>query len=200
MIKNIVFDIGNVLISFKPKEYVDSFDFEPTIREVVFESIFKSEYWPRLDRGTTTEEEAVEFSCKAAPQADCEIRQVMAGWKDMLLPIPETIEILMELKAKGYKIFALSNYHKAAFERTFAENEFFKTLDGMVISYELGIIKPEREIYEHLLNKYALKPQETLFIDDMPENIQGAESTGINTFLFDNPIGLKNYFKKIGVL
>ncbi|WP_163192513.1 HAD family hydrolase [Clostridium thermarum] len=200
MIKNIVFDLGNVLISFNPNEYLDTFDFDNNIKEAVFKGIFKSKYWPELDRGTVTEEEALECFCKDAPEVAEEIRAVMASWKDILLPIPETIGILRELKEKGYKLFALSNYHRAAFEKTSSENEFFQLFDGKVISYEIQTIKPEKEIYEHLLKIYNLKAEETLFIDDMVENIEGAKRLGINTHIFKGPEGLRAYLRELKIL
>jgi putative hydrolase of the HAD superfamily len=200
MIKNIVFDLGNVLISFNPKEYLDSFGFENDVIEAVFKGIFKSKHWPKLDRGTVTEEEALEFFCSDSPEVAEHIRSVMKNWKDILLPIPETIEILQELKNKGYKIFALSNYHRAAFEKTSSENEFFKLFDGKVISYEVHSIKPEKEIYEYLLRTYNLKAEETLFIDDMAENIEGAKSVGINAHLFTGVEGLREYLRDLEIL
>lgn len=200
MIKNIVFDIGNVLISFKPREYLNSFPFEEDIREAIFNSVFKSKFWPELDRGTVTEEEAIKLFCEEAPELEQHIKKVMATWMDILLPIPETIEILKRLKDKGFKLFALSNYHKAAFERTFSENEFFRLLDGKVISYEVQCIKPEREIYEKLLATYDLRADETLFIDDMAENIEGAKTIGIRTHLFKDAIGFEEYLEEIKLL
>lgn len=200
MIKNLVFDIGNVLISFQPEVYLDSFDFYPALRKHIFQTVFKSRYWEELDRGTITEEEALKCFCREAPEVEMHIKRVLEGWKDILRPIPGTIELLTELKNKGYKLFVLSNYHKAAFERTFSENDFFSLLDGKVISYEVKRVKPEREIYEHLLKVYGLKSGETLFIDDMEVNIRGAEQVGFHTILFQGADKLKADLKAINIL
>lgn len=200
MIRNIVFDIGNVLIYFRPQEYMDNFGFEQSVKYNVYNCIFKSKYWLELDRGTLSEEEAVELFCKEAPNVEKEIRKVMEAWKDILLPIPETIALIKELKQKGYKVFVLSNYHKKAFEKIYSENEFFKLLDGKVISYEVNYIKPEREIYDYFLNTYDLKPEETLFIDDTYENIEGAAKLGINTILFDGIDKLKENLKELNII
>lgn len=200
MIKNIVFDLGNVLITFRPDKYMESFNFEKSLGEKVFQSIFKSKYWLELDKGTITEEEAAELFCKAGEETKKEIKRVMNSWKDMLQPIPETIEILKELKQKGYKIYVLSNYHKSAFEKTSMENEFFKLLDGRVISYEINCIKPDREIYDKLLKNYNLEAGETLFIDDMEENILGAEKLGIQTILFKDAVRLREKLRELNVM
>jgi HAD superfamily hydrolase (TIGR01509 family) len=200
IIKNIVFDLGNVLISFKPDKYMESFNFEKSIRDRVFESVFKSKYWLELDKGTLTEEEASELFCKSGQETKEEIKRVMSSWKDMLQPIPETIEILKELKQMGYRIYVLSNYHKNAFEKTSMENEFFKLLNGRIISYEVNCIKPEKEIYDKLLKAFNLEAGETLFIDDMNENIQGAENLGIQTILFKDAVQLRGRLMELNVI
>lgn len=199
MIKNIVFDIGNVLLEFNPVEYLRSFGLERKIEDEIFRRIFKSPYWPELDRGTINEEKAIQLMINGARDLETEIRLVMENWIDMLTPKAESIEVLKELKNKGYNIYVLSNFHEKAFKRVSSENDFFTLLDGEVISYKIKLIKPEREIYEYLLNKYKLIPEETLFIDDVKENIDGAESHGISTFLFDNTASLRAYLfeKKI---
>lgn len=200
MIKNIVFDIGNVLLEFNPLEYVKGFGFEKAVEDRTFSAIFKSRYWPELDRGTLTQEEAVELFIKDAEGMDLEIRKVMDKWEDILTPISDTIEILQELKDKGYRIYVLSNFHKKAFEKVSSVNKFFSMLDGEVVSYRIQLLKPAGEIYEYLLDTYKLKPEETLFIDDTKENIEGAEKHGIHGVLFTGAGELREYLYKISVL
>ena len=200
MIKNIIFDLGNVLISYQPEEYLKKFNLDEGQRQAVMQGVFKSKYWAELDRGTITEQDAVDKFCEYTPQAENAIRKVMVHWMDMLTPIPETIEILKELKAAGLHTFALSNYHEAAFMRTVSENDFFSLFDGKAISYQIKLIKPQREIYEYILSKYGLKPEECLFIDDMPENIEGAKILGINTLLYKNPVQLRKYLSDSNIL
>jgi FMN phosphatase YigB (HAD superfamily) len=192
MIKNIVFDIGNVLLYFKPEEYLDSFKFDETIKEKVFQSIFKSKHWVELDRGTLTENEAIDFFCKTSPELQQEIKKVMQDWIGILKPNLETVKILREIKEKNYRMFLLSNFHKSAFEKVSCENEFFNIFDGKIISYEINLIKPEEAIYNRLLKTYDLKAEETLFIDDMKENIETAEKLGIHTILFKDAGSLKD--------
>jgi FMN phosphatase YigB (HAD superfamily) len=196
MIKNIIFDIGNVLVAYRPEEYLDRFGFDENVRKAVLHGIFHNKNWEELDRGTIDEAEAIRRFCEEAPEVEAEIRKVMENWKELLIPLPETIEILRELKEKEYKVFALSNYHKAAFAKILAENDFFSLLDGRVISYEIHLVKPEKEIYEYILNKYQLKPEESLFVDDMQRNLDGASLCGIHTHLFDTPLRFKEYLKE----
>lgn len=200
MIKNIIFDIGNVLISYKPEEYIQQFDFTEEVKEKVFHTIFQSRYWKELDRGTITENEAVESFCKGAPEIENEIRQVMKHWMDMLYPLSDTIKILKMLKCTGCKVFLLSNYHKAAFQKITNENEFIAAMDGMIISNEVKLIKPEKGIYEMLLKKYDLKPEECLYTDDMQVNLDGAEELGIHTYLFQCPENFMKYLQDNQIL
>ncbi len=196
MIKNIIFDLGNVLISFQPKEYFTKIFLNEARAVAMINCVFKHKYWSDLDKGILTEEEATELFCQDAPHLESDIRQGMRMWKDMLVPIPETVHILEELKEAGYQLFVLSNYPREAFERTSSGNDFFNLFDGTVISYTVGMTKPQKEIYEYLLQRYALTAQETLFIDDLEENIMGAEKLNIHTILFRSSNQLGTYIRE----
>lgn len=191
MIKNIIFDIGNVLLDFNPEKYLDSLNFHKKVKEELFKCIFKSKYWGELDRGTLTDDEAIQLFCKASPKLNKEIKDIMSGWADILVPNYETVNIVKNLKEKGYKIFLLSNFHKKAFEKVTLENDFFNLFDGKVISYETNLLKPEEEIYKKLLTTYNLKPEESIFIDDIKLNIEGAKKLGINGILFESAASLE---------
>ncbi|MFL0266640.1 HAD family hydrolase [Candidatus Clostridium radicumherbarum] len=195
MIKNVVFDIGNVLLYFKPDEYLNGFNFDKQTNKKLFESIFKSKYWCELDRGMLTEDEAIKLFNEASPELQEKIEIVMKDWIGILKPNLETVAIVKELKKRNYNIFLLSNFHKSAFERVSSENEFFNLFDGRIISYEINLLKPEKEIYNKLLKTYNLKPEETLFIDDMIENIAAADKLRINTILFSNAESLRETLK-----
>lgn len=200
MIKNIVFDIGRVLINFEPEAYLKGiFDEENLIKEV-HKIIFESEEWKKLDRGVICEREAEEAFCLRNPKYDVHIKKAMKGWHSMLTPISDTVEVLKELKKKGYKLYALSNYHREAFKATYENNSFFRLLDGRVISYEINKLKPEREIYEALIEKYKLVPEETLFIDDTKANILGAKNAGIHGIIFTGAKELRCELCKMGIM
>ncbi|MFL0245360.1 hypothetical protein [Candidatus Clostridium stratigraminis] len=105
MIKNIVFDIGNVLLYFKPDEYLNSFSFDKLTKEKIFETIFKSKYWSELDRGTLSENEAIKLFSKASPELQEKIEIVMKDWIGILKPNLETVAIVKELKKKTITYF-----------------------------------------------------------------------------------------------
>lgn len=200
MIKNIVFDIGNVLLSYKPDKYLANFNFDDITREKIFQSIFKSRYWIELDRGTLADAEALELFCTSLPELQKEITDVFSNWCDMLKPDMNVVNIVKELKRKGYNIYLLSNFHKKAFERVRSENDFFDIFDGGIISCDVNLVKPEEEIYKMLLRAYNLKAEETMFIDDTKENIEGADKLGIYTVLFKGSDELIEVLKNKNIL
>ncbi len=180
-IEVVVFDIGNVLLSFKPLEFLgDRYNDEKLIN-ILYEEIFRSKEWPMLDRGTLTDEEAIDVIAKRIPEHKKYVKEVFDNYHNMLLPIDSTIELAYYLKEKGYKLYLLSNYPKSAFEFINEKYEFLKIFDGGVISYKYQLLKPEKGIFHTLIDKYNLEPTRTLFIDDTKENTDMAETIGFKT-------------------
>lgn len=198
MIKNIVFDIGNVLVSFTPEEFVSSKINDKMISQRVYNCIFKGEDWLKLDRGTKTEEEAVRDFCQREAEISEHIQNVMKDWYQMLLPMDETVEILNKLKEKGYKLYYLSNYQVAAFDYI-SKYDFFDTFDGGILSCNVKLLKPEKEIYEKLTEVYGIKPEESVFIDDTLVNVEAADKLGFSTVNFKGCADLKAKLTEFGV-
>lgn len=198
MYKNIIFDLGNVLISFNPMEYLKSKISEEKIQEV-YKAIFQSEEWIMLDRGTITEKEAINNIIEKNSIYRDDISLAFEDWYAILKPIEETIKVLEDLKSKGYNIYYLSNFHELAFKEVSTKNSFFELFDGGVVSYEEKIIKPEEEIYRLILKRYNLTPSETIFIDDTKVNVEGAEKLGITTIFLENPRKLREELRKLSL-
>ncbi|WP_288221528.1 HAD family phosphatase [uncultured Clostridium sp.] len=198
MYKNIIFDLGNVLLSFNPMEYLRSKISEDKLGEV-FKAIFQSEEWIMLDRGTITEKEAVNNIIEKNSIYREDINLAFEDWYGILKPIEETIKVLEDLKSKGYNIYYLSNFHELAFKEVSTKNSFFELFDGGVVSYEEKIIKPEEEIYRLILKRYNLEPSETIFIDDTKANVEGASKLGITTVFLENPNTLREELRKLNL-
>ena len=198
MYKNIIFDLGNVLLDFNPREYLKSKISDDKLEEV-FKAIFSSEEWVMLDRGTITEKEAINNIINRNSTYINEINLAFDNWYDLLKPIEETVEILMSLKENGYKIYYLSNFHELAFGEVTKKNKFFELFDGGVVSYVEKLIKPEEEIYKLILERYKLNPNESIFVDDMEANVEGANKVGIKTILFKGPKELKEELNNLKV-
>lgn len=198
MYKNIIFDLGNVLLDFNPREYLKSKISDDKLEEV-FKAIFSSEEWVMLDRGTITEKEAINNIINRNSTYINEINLAFDNWYDLLKPIEETVEILMSLKENGYKIYYLSNFHELAFGEVTKKNKFFELFDGGVVSYAEKLIKPEEDIYKLILERYKLNPNESIFVDDMEANVEGANKVGIKTILFKGPKELKEELNNLKV-
>lgn len=198
MYKNIIFDLGNVLLSFNPKEYLNSKIGENRI-ERVFKEIFLSKEWVKLDEGTITEIEAIEAISLRNEEYREDIKRAFENWYDILVPIDEAVELLKELKEKGYKLYYLSNFHDIAFKKVKEKYDFFHLFDGGVISSEDKLLKPNERIYEVILSRYNLLPKESIFIDDMKINVEAAKEANIEGLVFENTNKLKEDLKALGV-
>ncbi|MEG2656824.1 MAG: HAD family phosphatase [Clostridium sp.] len=190
MIKNVIFDIGNVLLSFNPMEYLRrKIDNEGKVQEI-YEEIFLSEEWLMLDRGIITEIEAVDRLCSRHKEDAELINIAMDNWYELLKPIEETVNGLEELNNKGYKLYYLSNFHDMAFKEINKTHGFFKLFHGGVVSYEEKLLKPEKEIYERLVERYKIIPKESIFIDDTKLNVEAAKRLGFKTIHFQGEIDI----------
>lgn len=194
---NVIFDIGNVLLSFRPREYLRGLSLDEEHVELYAEIIFGSSLWLDLDRGITNEQEVVAQLTVRYPQHATGIQRVFAHWYSLLTPLADSIELLNRLKEEGYSIYALSNFHREAFHYVRSKYLWFDLFDGMVISYEINAIKPEPEIYQALIDRYDVDPRNSVFIDDVRANLVGAEAFGFHTIQF---ISVKETIRKLACL
>ena len=195
MIKNIIFDLGNVLLDFDPERYLETLGYQGKLKEQLKLEIFKTDEWLMLDRGTISQEDAVEIWQQRNPDLQMEIADVMTEWEKILTLKKDSLEILKSLAAKNYNLYILSNFHEKAFTYVSKKYNFFDYFDGKVISADIGMIKPDPEIYEHLLNKFNLEAGTTLFIDDSKKNIAAAINKGIRVIHFKDAESLKEELK-----
>lgn len=200
MIKNIVFDIGRVLLEFKPKDYLLKKYNDELLTDQLHSVIFESKEWVDLDRGVLTDEEAIKIFTDRHEVHKVPIKEVMEDWHNLLTPIDGTVSILEKLKHKGFRIILLSNFHLNAFEKVYEKYPFLRLADDMVISSKIKMLKPSNEIYEHMLSTLCLIPEECLFIDDTAANIEGAAKLGINAVQFKNSEQLEKYLFDLNLL
>jgi len=198
MIKNIIFDIGNVLLEFNPRMYVSSKISEEKVEEI-YKCIFQSDEWPMLDRGTISEEEAKMNIINRNIENKELINLVFENWYDILIPIESSVDVLRQLKENGYKVYYLSNFHLAAFEHVTQKYEFFQRFDGGIVSYKEKLLKPEKEIYEMIIERYNLEQNETVFIDDIKENVNAAVKSGLKGIVLKKPKDLKAELEEFDV-
>jgi glucose-1-phosphatase len=196
MIKNIVFDLGNVLISFRPAEYFDKKKYPRNIKETILTDIFGSEEWLMLDKGAISTREAIEgISLKSTMNKE-EITHIFNLRSDLLFPIDQNVRVLPELKKQGFRLYFLSNFPMDIWEEVKNGYYFFKYFDGGIISAEAGASKPDPEIYRILLDKYSLIPEECLFIDDLEINVEAAQEIGMNGLVTFGRTGISGEIEK----
>lgn len=181
MIRTIIFDIGNVLADFNWRAYLDSFALPEQEDRIVERTLFLSPLWAEIDRGRLSDEELLAQICKSAPEQEMLIRRVYSGAGMAVSQNAYAPGLLKRLKELGYQIYILSNYGKTFYEERLSNFEFLRYSDGQVISYQEQYIKPEPEIYQILLSRYQICPEEAVFFDDLSKNLETAKTFGINT-------------------
>ena len=197
MIKNVIFDLGNVLIDFKPIKYIKSLGYDDEKALEIFNKTIKDSIWADMDRGIYLDKESyVKAFEEKYPEIQDDIDKFLGGpWiENVIFPLKDNLKMIDLVKEKGLKYYILSNYPKDAFEYTYDMCPFIQNAYGMVISYDVLMIKPDKNIYLKLLDKYGLKANECLFIDDLDINVEGAKSVGINAFVFKD---LEDGYKKL---
>jgi len=199
MIKNIIFDLGNVLLKFKPQEFLLRFTPDKEYIDQFVSKVTRSKIWLELDRGTNSVENARTIFLSKFPQEKEFIELFFDQWMDMLTPIEENIEILKELKELGFKTYILSNFIKETFSYVSSKYSFFSLFNGQIISGVENVIKPEKAIYELLLSRYNLAPEESLFIDDILFFLKPAKKLGMKTIWNRPETDLKEELKKLDI-
>ncbi len=182
-IDTVIFDIGNVLAAFDWAGFVRSFGYGGEINERIAKAVFMSADWPQVDLGIKSDEELIAAFVANDPQLEKEIREIFTRWQYSVKEYDFADGWLAELKARGYKIYILSNYGRTMFGYASGHFRFLKRADGAVVSYQINKIKPWPDIYRYLMEKYSIIPENAVFLDDLPANLAAARKLGINTIL-----------------
>lgn len=183
MIKHIVFDIGNVLASFRWKELFRDLGFcGESFERIAAATVLHPTMWNEFDRSLLSDEEIISGCIARAPEQEEKIRLLFQKTELLVEEYEYSCEWIKGLKEQGYTVYLLSNYGKTSFEaaRDKQRLSFLPFVDGGVISYEVQMVKPELGIYKVLLEKYGLKAQECVFLDDREENIAAARQLGFH--------------------
>lgn len=199
MIKNVVFDFGQVLVHFEPKYMVGAYVSDKNDMVLLEEVVFDRLYWDRLDAGTIADEEVLSECCKRLPERLWDVaRKIYYNWIYNIPEIDGMRELIKYIK-KQYspRVLVLSNIsHYFADHKD--EIPILKEADGYVFSSKIGVTKPKKEIFDHLCQKFNFSPNEAVFIDDNQSNCEGARALGFTAYQFDgNAKALKDYLDTI---
>lgn len=199
MIKNIVFDVGKVLVEFDWQSLFDALGFSPEAYEEVAKATVQSELWNEFDRSKMADEEILEGFLEHAPGRRNEVMRFWDNIGSCIRRYDYAFPWIRSLQERGYGVYLLSNYPRRIYSQSIEELAFVEIVDGAVFSYEVQYTKPEREIYETLLRKYGLNPTECVFIDDNRANIVAANELGMATIHFHTKSQAEEELRSLGV-
>jgi len=194
MIRNIIFDLGNVLISFRPAEYLKKNNYPEDKRNIILKDVFMSPEWLLLDNGTIDTKEAINSIDKKSILKRAEIASVFNKRTEIMFPLIDNTKMLPGLRKEGFKLYYLSNFHIDIFTELKNSYSFFKCFNGGIISAEVKHSKPDPAFYLILMEKYYLKAEECFFIDDTEVNIKTAEALGMKCFFTAGSISISLHY------
>ena len=201
MLKNVVFDFGQVLVRFDPSYMVGQFVTDKEDAALLSEVLFDRLYWDRLDAGTITDSKVVEDSCRRLPERlHAVARDIYYAWIYNLPPIDGMETLVKELKARGVRLLLLSNISRY-FAAHAHEIPCLALFEQCFYSAVCGVIKPKAEAFMHVCNTCGIAPCDTLFVDDNAKNIAGAAACGLQGYHFDGDANaLRCFLQARGVL
>lgn len=189
-LKNVIFDIGNVLVEFRPEDYMRDLGFSEEAIGKISELIILGGIWDQLDLGIKNPEDIYNEMKAVVPEYQ-ELIDVFIDEdkvKELVRPYDYAEEWVKSVKEKGYNVYLLTNYPERMFDihEKAGRFPFIPYIDGKVVSAKVKMAKPDSSIYELLLEKYNLDPKECMFFDDRPVNVEAAKKLGIDARLFEN--------------
>ena len=197
----IIFDLGGVLIDWNPRYlFRKLFDGDEERVEQFLAEVCPQSWNVKMDGGYPFKK-AIEERCQLFPDQAQYLHAYWERWDETISgAIPGTVKILAELRDAGYPLYVLSNWSAESFARVREHFSFLEWFDELVISGQIGLTKPNKEIFDYLLEKVGLPAEECLFIDDRTENTEAAERLGFQTVLFTSPEELRSELKKLLIL
>ena len=184
MIRNVIFDIGQVLAEFRWKEFIKELGYSDEINCRIANATVLSPYWNEVDRGVKSRTEIIECCVNQDIEIEDEIRHFFKDQREMVKEYDYSENLVKTLKKNGYQVYLLSNYGEENFSHVKEIFRFLPHVDGGIISYQVKTIKPEPEIYSALIETYNINPKESVFLDDVEKNLEGAAPFGFHTILF----------------
>lgn len=188
MQKNIVFDMGNVLLQYQPERFVARHTNDPTTQKLLVQELFSDAEWVGMDRGSVTEAEAYEAVSKRLPaELHPTLKSLLETWFRDFLPMPGMSTLVEDLKSRGHKLYILSNAGQRYYEYRH-QIPGIELFDGEFISSDHGMLKPSPLIYETFCKTFELEPETCIFIDDSAANVEVARSSGMTALVFHGDI------------
>jgi putative hydrolase of the HAD superfamily len=186
MVKNVIFDLGGVVIEWNPDRILASYYADPEMRAIMKTALFLHPDWLQLDRGTLNEADLLVRAAGRTGRPAAELSGLFAAVRESLHTKSETVALLEKLSARGVPLYCLSNMSPDIFAYLRGRHSFWGVFRGIVISGDIQMMKPEREIFQFLLRRYGLAAAQTVFVDDSRPNIEAARELGIHPVWFND--------------
>jgi putative hydrolase of the HAD superfamily len=201
MIRNVVFDIGNVLVRWNPRGIVEAaFGLSGDAADARLRQLFaETDIWRALNRGEHTEAGAKAAYVDEGHLTEAEAEALFAALYDSLHLLEDTPPLMERLAAAGYRLFALTDNVHEIVAHLSGRHEWWAMFEHVTNSAELGVLKPDPRIYAHMLDTNGLVPEETVFFDDMPGNVAGAQAAGMHAFVFTDAAQAEADLRSLGV-
>lgn len=184
--KNLIFDVGGVLLDWNPGRVLQSFYADADERERMKKLIFFHADWLDLDRGTLSEDMLLERIGARAGRPVPELASLFDVVRDSLRPKQDTVALLRSLAERRVPLYCLSNMPSKIYATLSQRFDFWQHFSGIVISGDIRMVKPEPAIFHHLLERYGLAAADTVFVDDLPANVEAARRLGLHGVVFEN--------------
>lgn len=201
MLKNVICDMGNVLMYWDPKALSRVASSDPADAAIFEKELFTSPEWSKNDLGVYDEGELFALVEKRIPDRLKErYHWLIKNWQDYVKPIPGALEFLKYVKGKGLKAYMLSNAPQRFPDCVKDKYELFSLLDGIVVSWHAKAAKPDPRVYRIALEQFGIEASQSVFIDDVEANVEAARNLGMAGYLFDGDYDkLKGYLAQLGV-
>lgn len=200
-LKNVVFDFGGVVVNYDPLGYLrGEFSDEATVRYIM-EHLFESEYWRLFDQDRADRAACNAIVLKRAYEDGYgpQMERVQARWLELMWTKEDTAALVRELRERGVPVYYLTNMPRDVWPE-FVGRGLKDLFLGGVASFEVRATKPDRRIYEALFDRCGLVPGECLFFDDMPANVEGARSSGMEAVLFQSAAQARTELFRRGIV
>jgi len=199
MIRNIVFDIGNVLTDWRWRGFLRDKGFDDAMIDRIGKATVETPTWLEFDHGVLTTEELMAQFVQNDPGLEHEFHVAFDDVHGMVVPRDFAIPWIQELKGKGYRVYYLSNFSRIAEEQCADALSFIPYTDGGILSYTVQLVKPDPAIYQTLLKRYDLNADECVFIDDTPVNVEAALGQGMHGIVYESREQAIEELQKLGV-
>jgi putative hydrolase of the HAD superfamily len=197
---NVVFDLGGVVIAWKPDEIVARAFSDPDQRSLVKREILGHPDWLALDRGSTSLDDVIVRAARRTGLSEPVVRSFVEGVPSSLIADPDVVDLIRRLRSAGSSLYCLSNMPTTSMEHLERTYSFWNLFTGIVVSSRIGFCKPEPEIYAHLLDAHRLRAADTVFIDDTVANLDAAAQFGIRTIHFIGVRQCEGELRRLGCL